>query len=782
MHADPVSPETPAPAGARLGTFAGVFTPSILTILGIILFLRLGYLVGSSGLRRTLAVIAVANAISILTSLSVAAISTNLRVKGGGDYYLISRTLGLGFGGAIGLVLFLAQSVSVGFYCMGFAEAAAILLPGTDGGITRLLAGGAVLALLALAWLGADWATRFQYFVLGSLAAALGVFVIGSVGAWDGGLLDANWASPLGGLPFWTAFAIFFPAVTGFTQGVSMSGDLANPARSIPTGVLSAVALSVVIYIGCAVLLAGTLPGFVLRGDYLAMKRLAAFAPLIDLGIVAATLSSALASFLGAPRILQSLARDEVFPVLRGFARGSGPADNPRRAVLLTGGLALAVIGLGDLNRVAPVVSMFFLISYGLLNYATYFEARIQSPSFRPTFRVYHPAVGLVGAVACVGAMLAIDQVAGAAAAAIVFGIYRYLDARAVRARWSDVRRSHHLYEARQHLLAAAAQPEDARHWRPQLLVFSDSAARRRRLLEFSSWIQGGSGMTTVVRILQGEGAHMLQLREQALKELAEELAAGEFSAFPLVVTGADVDQTISTVVQVSGIGPLRANTVIANWSAQGTAMPAPIGTRRFGRNLRTAFRLDCNLLVLDAGDEEWRRLEQVPSRERTIDIWWRGNKTGELMLLLGHLVTRSEAWEGATLRLLADDREGDSPAALEADLRAALEEYRIEAEVVVSSVEADEIARRSGGASLVFLPFSIHGDQLRGPTGEIGSLLPSLPVVAMVLAAQDVDLGADPDHEAEEVAPDLEDAAEVKPDLEEDAETRHPDRSAGSE
>jgi hypothetical protein len=120
-------------------------------------------------------------------------------------------------------------------------------------------------------------------------------------------------------------------------------------------------------------------------------------------------------------------------------------------------------------------------------------------------------------------------------------------------------------------------------------------------------------------------------------------------------------------------------------------------------------------------------------------------------MLLLGHLVTRSKAWEGATLRVLADDRQGESPAELEAELRVALEGYRIEAEVLVSSVEPEEIARRSGGASLVFLPFSIHGDQLRGPTGEVGSLLPALPIVAMVLAAQDVDLGADPDHEEEE-------------------------------
>jgi hypothetical protein len=255
----------------------------------------------------------------------------------------------------------------------------------------------------------------------------------------------------------------------------------------------------------------------------------------------------------------------------------------------------------------------------------------------------------------------------------------------------------------------------------------------------------------------------MLQRREEALTELAAEIADGGYTAFPLVVTGGDVDQAISTVVQAAGIGPLRANTVIANWSAQGTAMPAPIGTRRFGRNLRTAFRLDCNLLVLDAGDEEWQRLERVAPRERTIDIWWRANKTGELMLLLGHLVTRSEAWEGATLRVLADDRQGDSPVKLETELRAALEGYRIEAEVVVASVEPEEIARRSGNASLVFLPFSIHGDQLRGPTGEVGSLLPVLPIVAMVLAAQDVDLGADPDHEDEEEEPESSDSVRMR-------------------
>ena len=744
------APEEPASGtnGAGLGTFAGVFTPSILTILGIILFLRLGFIVGESGLRRTIGVIAVANAISVLTSLSVAAISTNLRVRGGGDYYLISRTLGLAFGGAIGLVLFLAQSVSVGFYAMGFAEAVAGGPSTGDGVQVQVVAALAVLSLFGLAWMGADWATRFQYAVLAILAAALAVVVVGGVRTWDEAVLAANWTAPAASLGFWSAFAIFFPAVTGFTQGVSMSGDLAKPARSIPRGVLSAVGVSIVIYLGCAVILAAVVPGPVLREDYLALKRVAAVGPLVNAGVVAATLSSALASFLGAPRILQSLARDEVFPILRRFASGSGPKDNPRAAVVLAGGIALAVIGAGDLNQVAGVVSMFFLISYGLLNYATYFEARIESPAFRPTFRVYHPAVGLAGAVACGAAMLAIDLTTGLVAAAVVFGIYQYLEYRAVPARWADVRRSHHLYEARQHLLAAAADPEHPRDWRPQLLVFTDQPERRRRLLRFASWIEGGGGLTTVVRIIEGEGPGMIRRREEAMEALGKEIAEGSFKAFPLVVTGPSLDDIISTVVQAAGIGPLQANTVVVNWVADAPGMPFALGSRRFGRNLQTAFRLGCNLLVLDATSEEWERLDDTPGERRRIDLWWRRTRSGDLMLLLAHLITRSEAWKGATIRVLADERQDESGAELGERLREALIEYRIDAEVVVCRGAAEDIVRRSADASLVLLPFILRGTRFEGVVGEVGRLLPRLPAVAMVTAAQDVDLSGDPEQE----------------------------------
>ncbi len=503
----------------KLGTFSGVFTPSILTILGIILFLRLGYVVGSIGLGRAMIIIGLANAISVLTGISLSAIATNLKVKGGGDYYLISRTLGVEFGGAIGIVLFLAQAVSIAFYCIGFGEAVSPLLPWTGRGLPQVIAVLAVSLLFVFAWMGADWATRFQYVVMSIMAAALISFFVGGLLKWDGITLTRNWGSPEPGPGFWFVFAIFFPAVTGFTQGVSMSGDLKDASKSLPSGTLLAVGISMIIYFCAAVLFAATLPAGVLRTDYGSMQRVAVFGYLVYAGVVGATLSSAMASFLGAPRILQSLAGDRVFPFLLPFAKGSGPTGNPRKGVLLAAGIALATIALGKLNVIAPVVSMFFLISYGLLNYATFYEARAASPSFRPTFRWFNFRLSLLGSLACAGAMLAINLAAGAVAIAILFAVYQYLKRTTGPARWADSRRSYHLQRVRENLLAAAAEPEHPRDWRPQILAFSDDSRRRGQILRFASWLEGGSGVTSAVKILEGEGLKMLKLKEEAEEE-----------------------------------------------------------------------------------------------------------------------------------------------------------------------------------------------------------------------------------------------------------------------
>ncbi len=748
-----------APAGVRhairLGTFAGVFTPSILTIIGIILFLRLGYVVGSSGLARALQIILLANLISVLTTFSVSAIATNFKVKGGGDYYLISRTLGLGYGGSIGIVLFLAQSVSIGFYCVGFGEAIAALVSGNHM-MAQLIAAIALAALFIVTWLGADLATRFQYVVMGLLVVAILSFVLGALGRWDFALLARNVRAPADVPPFWVVFAIFFPAVTGFTQGVSMSGELRDPGKSIPLGTFLAVGTSIVVYVGVAILFAGSVPLARLATDYGVMRTDAAAGWLIDVGVVAATLSSALASFLGAPRILQSLAADRIFPLLRPFAYGVGADLNPRRGVLLAGAIGLAVVALGDLNAIAQVVSMFFLVSYGLVNYATYFEASAASPSFRPTFRWYHRNLSLAGLLACLGVALAIDVWSALTAVAILFAIFQYLKFRGIPARWADSRRSHHLKQAREHLIAAAGEPEHARDWRPYVLAFSDSPGRRARLVRLASWIEGGSGMTTLVRVLEGGGPEMLRRREETLEALTKELKDLDEPVFPLVISASAFESALPVLVQSVGIGPTRINTVLANWLEGPPGLVSQWASERYGARLRTAFRLGCNLLILDAEEAEWEALDRTEPHERVIDVWWRDDDTGQLMMLLAHQMTRSDEWAGAKIRVLVPSERG-RPDAKRKTMEEFLEAARIDAEpVVIEGASSASITLQSGKASIVFLGFEIRGGRLVDPFGgDVGNLLAALPPVVLSLAAQDVDLEAQPDEggAAEEAA-----------------------------
>lgn len=734
-------------AQGTLGTFPGVFTPSVLTILGIILFLRLGYVVGNAGLGRALIIIGLANAISILTSFSLSAIATNLKVKGGGDYYLISRTLGVEFGGAIGIVLFLAQSVSIAFYCIGFGEAVTGMLTGDPAYFPQIIAALAVSFLFIFAWLGADWATRFQYVVMAALSMALFSFFMGGLPNFDSTLLAQNWASPGSKLEFWVIFAIFFPAVTGFTQGVSMSGDLKDPGKSLPMGTFMAVGLSIIIYFASAFVFAANLPNDVLMSDYGVMKQVASIGLFVNVGVIAATMSSAMASFLGAPRILQSMARDRIFPFLLPFAQGSGPTNNPRRGVLLSMSIALITIALGNLNIIAPVVSMFFLISYGLLNYATYYEARASSPSFRPRFRWFNYRLSLLGWLSCLGVMLAINLAAAAVAIAILFALYQYLRRTAGPARWADSRRSYHLHHIRDHLLAASKEPEHPRDWRPVLLALSDDSRSRGQILRFSSWLEGGTGLTTVVKILEGEGVKMLNLKAGAEKELQEDIAKHESHAFPLVLTAPNFQMGIHAAIQAFGIGPLHANIMLLNWHDPLPNTILGIHELKYTRNLREAFRLGCNIVIFDSKDQEWPTIEALPPNERRIDVWWRGDATSRLMLLLAYLMTRNDEWDEATIRVLAVAHEKITDDNLE-DLRRTLDEVRIDAEPeILSDVSADVIAEYSAKTTLAFLPFNIKGKNLHHPFGgNLEDVISVLPMTALVLAAEDIDLEAEPE------------------------------------
>ncbi|MCF8109298.1 MAG: hypothetical protein K9J81_09925, partial [Desulfohalobiaceae bacterium] len=496
-----------------------------------------------------------------------------------------------------------------------------------------------------------DWATRFQYLVMAVLALALTSFFAGGLLQWKWSVVADNWSAPVKTQEFWTVFAVFFPAVTGFTQGVNMSGDLKDPGRSLPLGTLSAVGLSLLVYLACALILGGSLPAEILRSDFSAMQRVALGQWLVLAGVIAATLSSAMASFLGAPRILQALSADHIFPLLKPFAQGVGPMNNPRRGVLFSAAIALGTIGIGRLNAIAPLVTMFFLISYGLLNYATYFEARSQSPFFRPSFRLYDQRFSLAGLFSCLGVMLAINPGTGIAAVAVLFAVYHYLKRTSGPAGWADSQRSYHLQQIRNHLLGAARESEHPRHWRPQILAFSDEPERRPRLLEMAKWLEGGSGLTTLVRIMEGQGLKTLRASQKAQEELRKAIQTHESSAFPLCLAAPDLRTGIHILLQSYGIGPVQANTVLLNWFQQ--AGHAGRISSELATNLRTVFHLRRNILLLDAGEQKWDRLESSEPQGRRIDIWWWGDATSRLMLLLGYLMTKSPFWEEARLNVL---------------------------------------------------------------------------------------------------------------------------------
>ncbi|WP_035239273.1 amino acid permease [Desulfobacter vibrioformis] len=737
----------------RLGTFAGVFTPSILTILGIILFLRLGYVVGAAGLGKSLIIIAVANLISVLTSFSLAAIATNMKVGGGGDYYLISRTLGIEFGGAIGIVLFLAQSVSIAFYCIGFGEALTAI-PGLTGHVTvQLIAGAALVFLFLLAWIGADLATKFQYVVMVFLILALLSFFIGGIRQWNTGLLMENWVAREGAAPFWILFALFFPAVTGFTQGVSMSGDLEDPGKSLPAGTFAAVFLSILVYFSVAVVFAASTPLKTLAGDYGAMKQISMYGWLINAGVIAATLSSAMASFLGAPRILKSLASDKIFPFLAPFAKGAGPSGNPRRGVLLSFGIAVATVFMGQLDLIAGVVSMFFLISYGLLNYATYFEASAETPSFRPRFRWYNKNISLGGGLICLGVMLAIDFKTGIAAVAILFAIFQYLKRVSAPVRWADSRRSFHLKLVRDNLMEAQKVPEHPRDWRPYILALSNDEEHMKQLLDFSALIEGKSGMTTAVRILQARGYRAVKLKAEAEKNLARIISEKESSAFPLVLFSEDTANGLSVLCQSFGLGPVKANTVLMSWNEQYAKNDDPARFHNYLELIRLAAQSGCNTILWD-----WKELPgtaeptEITCKHRTIDVWWKDDDTSRLMLLLAYLITRGGPWDGAEIRLLACYLDRDNTQIMQM-LSHTLDEFRIQAEPkVILGINEQVVLKTSQETDLVFIPVSLKkddalmfGDLMFGDL-PADSLLPDLKRVAMVMAAQKIELDSSPE------------------------------------
>ena len=686
-------------APGRFGTFGGVFTPCTLTILGVIMFLRFGYVVGQSGLWYGLAIVLAAKVITTLTTLSLSAIATNTRVKGGGAYYLISRSLGVEFGGGIGLVFFLAQAISVAMYVIGFSEALLALLPAGAVSVPVVATATNVVVFVCV-FIGAGWTIKVQYGILAILALSLVSFAVGAFERLEIERLVAGTGPRFTeGESLATMFALFFPAVTGIMAGANMSGDLRDPARSIPRGTLASVVVTALVYIGMAVLLLGAAPVEELVGDNLVVAKVSRWPALISAGVFAATLSSALASMMGAPRILQALARDNIFASLRGFGRGSGASGEPRRAVVLTFVIAQVAILLADLNTIAPLITMFFMVTYGLLNLATFYEAIIGNPSYRPRFRYCHWLTSLAGAVGCVAVMFLIDWRWALAALVVIGLLHLYIGRKEMTAKWGDAQSGLLFERTRRNLLRLEEQLYHPKNWRPIILALSGRGWQRPQLAIYGHWFTSGQGILSLGQVIEGEVDDRLERLFNQERILHRFIREQDLQAFPAVVVATDIPAGIRALVQCQGLGELRPNTLLLGWPGSAERAEA------FGRTLRTVAALNRSIVAARFLEEAADPWEPPPG---TIDVWWRGNKNGELMVLLAHLLTKNQNWRAHRIRLLRVVGNEAGREEVRQHLEALLVRARIKAraEVVISADPARAIQEASAGAAIVLLGF----------------------------------------------------------------------------
>ncbi len=676
----------------KYGTFSGVFVPNVLTILGVILFMRSGWVVGQAGVYNALIILALANCITFLTSLSLSAIATNTKVGGGGAYFLISRSLGLEIGGSIGVPLFLAQAVSVAFYIIGFTESLTPFFPETD---SRLIAMTVLAIIFLISWSSSNLAVKAQNLILIVLALSLLSFFLGFR---PDNFLTENWTpNYTPGFEFWTVFAIFFPAVTGVMAGASMSGDLKDPSKSIPLGTIGAVVVTFLVYVAQILWLGKSAPRTDLVENALIMNDIALFGPLIYAGLWAATISSAIASLLGAPRTLQALALDGVFP--RFLARNSGPKKEPRTALVVSVALAAACILLGDLNIVAPIISMFFLATYGMVNFVAGIERWVANPSFRPTFRV--PWIfSILGGLGCSVVMFLLSPWATVAAVILMLGLYVFLKTRQYQTDYGDTWSGFWFSLVRFGMLKFYKSRQHIRNWRPIILVLTGNPRVRTKLVEFASLFESQRGFMFLAQILTGDWTQTINRRKAARESIENFIVDNNLSAEAIVLSSTDFEEGVSAVIQTCGVGPLLPNMVMVGWSED------TIKHALFRRTVHRILQLQTSLILFVEADKPEEELD------RTIDVWWGARVNGTLMLTLGHLLRSNPEWKHCKLRLLIIVRNESGMSEAKKNLEDVLRDARINGEAVPIYSEGapfDVIAKESQYSRVTFLGFNLQ-------------------------------------------------------------------------
>lgn len=716
---------------AKFGTFLGVFTPSILTILGLIMYLRFGWVVGNVGLYNTIFIVLMASSITFITGLSASAIATNIKVGVGGEYFMISRSLGLEPGGAIGIPLYLCRTLSVTFYCYGLSEAILALFSETYGVIhpyaLRGLTFAFIILVTALSGKSAKLVLKSQIPIMIIVGLSILALVFGVLTQdVHAPITEATYSTAPKG--FWYVFAVFFPAVTGFTAGIGLSGDLKDPQKSIPKGTLSAVISGAAIYLIIPIFLAitGALTIEQLsdpKAGVTIWTRIAVFGPwLIYPAVWGAVLSSAFGSILGGPRILQALSMDGLMPKFLSKLSKSG---QPTVATWISGAIALGAVFIGGLNTLAQYVSVLFLTLYVAVNVSAAIEQLIKEPSYRPKIHVPW-YVSLLGAVAAMVVMWLINPFAFAFALGLEGLILLYLLNRKMEQQWGDAATGVWMHLSRFALLQLNTKKITERNWRPIIILFVHNLKDRMNLVRFAEMLGQNSGVLTISRLITPEDEDELTRRNEVAFEMQKELAKAGLEALTEVNVVDDLKRGMYTVAASHGIAGLKTNTVVFGWSSNkdGKAQElqvisdlAATGKNIIMLNIKKAFSKKAN---------------------KKIDIWWRGkDNNGDLMLLLAYLVKLNNKWKKASISILSAAESEEEKQLLLTLINYSIKEARIEAKVDVFVKNDNDILgqliTRSKKSDLVFSGLARHKDHLPDRIKTIDHIVKELKAVAFV-------------------------------------------------
>eukprot|EP00817_Percolomonadidae_sp_ATCC50343_P000326 CAMPEP_0117431774 /NCGR_PEP_ID=MMETSP0758-20121206/11317_1 /TAXON_ID=63605 /ORGANISM="Percolomonas cosmopolitus, Strain AE-1 (ATCC 50343)" /LENGTH=934 /DNA_ID=CAMNT_0005221137 /DNA_START=25 /DNA_END=2826 /DNA_ORIENTATION=- len=570
----------------KLGMVMGVIIPNILNIFGVILFLRLGMVVGQSGVWIASAMFSVAYLVVLLTTLSISAVSTNGKVKGGGAYYLISRSLGPEFGGSIGFIFYLGNVAAGAVYVIGFANALQSQFPQIPQGYWGVTyATAAMILLTGISLVGASLFAKTSLLIFIVLMSSIIMAIVSFMFAPANqalGFTSFSWETfyenfapsfvpnfdAKNGMSITTVFGILFPACTGIMAGVNMSGDLANPAKSIPKGTLIAVSGTYCVYIFLIFLLGSTTIKETLINNYSIMSEVSFVPMVVSIGIWMATLSSALSSIIGGARILQALSRDKLVPLLHWFqfGRGFGKNDEPRIAVIVTFILIQCCVFIYNLNSIAPLQTMFFILSYGVTNFACFMMSITGAPNWRPVFKQFNWFTALMGTILCIIVMFSTNYAYAMGAFAIQGFLMIIIHIYSPTQSWGDITQALIFHQVRKYLLLLDEKKAHVKYWRLSALLLNANPRGSYPLMHFVNQLKKG-GIYVVGHVVEGDFNEELEKLKSLQKNYYELRSETKWKFFSEIVVANDLRQGCQNLYMVSGMGGMKPNTVFIGFS-----------------------------------------------------------------------------------------------------------------------------------------------------------------------------------------------------------------------